>query len=132
MSAHTNPGRALKRQVLAANDAFYKAMREGDYAAMERLWAERRTVTCTHPDWHMLVGREAVMESWRVILTEHEPPEIWPTEAQAIVTGSTAMVLCSERIGGLELVASNGFVREGLRWRVLNHQSAHAPAESTQ
>lgn len=125
-------GRAAKRQVLAANDAFYKAMREGDYAAMDRLWAERRTVTCTHPDWHMLVGREAVMESWRVILTEHEPPEIWPAEAQAIVTGSTAMVLCTERIGGIELVASNGFVREGLRWRVLNHQSAHAPAESTQ
>ncbi len=123
---------AAKRQVLAANEAFYKAMREGDYAAMDRLWAERRTVTCTHPDWHMLVGREAVMESWRVILTEHEPPEIWPTEALAIVTGSTAMVLCTERIGGIELVASNGFVREGLRWRVLNHQSSHAPAESTQ
>jgi ketosteroid isomerase-like protein len=127
-----NTARAAKRQVLAANDAFYKAMREGDYAAMDRLWAERRTVTCTHPDWHMLVGREAVMESWRVILTEHEPPEIWPIEAQAIVTGSTAMVLCTEQIGGIELVASNGFVREGLRWRVLNHQSAHAPAESTQ
>jgi ketosteroid isomerase-like protein len=132
MTPDTTPVRAAKRQVLAANDAFYKAMREGDYAAMERLWAERRTVTCTHPDWHMLVGREAVMESWRVILTEHEPPEIWPTEAQAIVTGSTAMVLCTERIGGLELVASNGFVREGARWRILNHQSAHAPAESTQ
>ena len=127
-----NKARLVKRQVLAANDAFYKAMREGDYAAMDRLWAERRTVTCTHPDWHMLVGRDAVMESWRVILTEHEPPAIWPTEAQAIVTGSTAMVLCTERIDGIELVASNGFVREGLRWRLLNHQSAHAPAESTQ
>jgi hypothetical protein len=123
------PGLAAKRRVLAANDAFYKAMREGDYAAMERLWAERRTVTCTHPDWHMLMGREAVMESWRMILTEHEPPEIWPVDAQAIVTGSTAIVLCGERIGGFELVASNSFVREGRSWRLLNHQAAHAPAE---
>lgn len=127
-----SPALAAKRQVLATNDAFYKAMREGDYAAMDRLWAERRTVTCTHPDWHMLIGRDAVMESWRVILTEHEPPAIWPVEVQAIVTGSTAMVLCTERIGSIELVASNGFVREGRNWRMLNHQSAHAPAESTQ
>ncbi len=123
-------GLAGKRQVLAANDAFYKAMREGDYAAMDRLWSETRTASCTHPDWHTLVGREAVMESWRVILTEHEPPAIWPADAQAVVTGSTAMVLCTERIGGIELVAANGFVREGALWRVMNHQSMHVPAES--
>ena len=118
-------------RVLAANDAFYRAMREGDYAAMDRLWAERRTVTCTHPDWRTLVGRDVVMESWRVILIEHEPPAIWPVEPQAIVTGGTAMVLCMERIGGLELMASNGFVREGRRWRLINHQAAYSPAEST-
>jgi hypothetical protein len=116
--------------VLAANDAFYKAMREGDYAAMDRVWAETRRVTCTHPDWHMLIGRDAVMESWRVILTEHEPPAIWPAEPQAVVTGSTALVLCTERIGGIDLVAANAFVREGMLWRILNHQSAHVPAES--
>ena len=36
--------------VLDANDAFYRAMREGDLDAMEALWARARTVSCTHPD----------------------------------------------------------------------------------
>lgn len=125
--ADTDLGRASARAgVLAANDAFYRAMRDGDYAAMERLWARTRTVTCTHPDWKTLVGRRAVMQSWRLILVDHAAPPIWPDEAHAVVTGSTAMVICTERVDGVELVASNGFVREGARWRMLNHQSAHA------
>ncbi len=111
--------------VLAANDAFYRAMRAGDYRAMDRLWSRRRTVACTHPEWTMLVGRRAVMDGWRSILLDHMPPAIWPSEAHAIVTGTTAMVLCVERVDDLELMASNGFVREGSGWRMLNHQSAH-------
>lgn len=123
----TDLGRASARAgVLAANDAFYCAMREGDYAAMDRLWARRRVVTCTHPDWKMLVGRRAVMESWRVVLLDHLPPAIWPTEAHAVVTGSTALVICTERVDGIDLMAANAFVREGARWRLLNHQSAYA------
>ena len=120
----TDLSRASARAaVLAANDVFYRAMREGDYAAMDRLWARRRTVTCTHPDWKMLVGRRAVMNSWRLVLVDHAPPEIWPSGAHAIVTGATAMVLCTERVDGVELIAANTFVREGSRWRLLNHQS---------
>ncbi|HET7408979.1 MAG TPA: nuclear transport factor 2 family protein [Paracoccaceae bacterium] len=93
---------------------------------MDRLWARRRPVTCTHPDWRMLVGRRAVMKGWRLILLDHRPPEIWPVAAQAIVTGSTAMVICTERVDGAELMAANSFVREGARWRLLNHQSMAA------
>ena len=124
-------GRASARAgALAANEAFYRAMRGGDYAAMDRLWARERTVTCTHPDWRTLVGRSAVMQSWRLILVDHAPPEIWPADALAVITGSTAMVLCAERVDGLELVASNAFVREGGRWRLLNHQSVHPGDEA--
>lgn len=124
-------GRASARAgVLAANDAFYRAIRAGDYAAMERLWARTRTATCTHPDWRMLVGRRAVLQSWRLILVEHSPPEIWPAEPHAIVTGSTAMVLCAERVDGLELIAVNAFVREFGRWRLLDHQSVCPPEEA--
>jgi hypothetical protein len=115
----------LKAGVLATNDAFYRAMRAGDYCAMDRLWSRLRTVTCTHPEWKMLVGRRAVMDGWRSILLDHQPPAIWPVERHAIVTGTTAMVLCTEHVEGVELMASNAFVREGTGWRMLNHQSAH-------
>lgn len=123
-------GRASARAgVLAANDAFYSAMRAGDYAAMDRLWARTRAVACTHPDWRMLVGRRAVMQSWRLILVDHSPPEIWPAEPHVVVTGATAMVLCAERVDGLELIAANAFVRESGRWRLIDHQSAYPGEE---
>lgn len=115
--------------VLEANDAFYRIARAGDYDAMDALWAADRQVTCTHPGWTTLTGRRAVMRSWRLLLTQQPPPEIWPDEPQAIVTGETAMVLCIERVGGAELMASNTFVRENGVWRIMSHQAEPLPAE---
>ena len=115
-------------EVLTVNDDFYVAMRRGDLAEMDRLWARGREVTCTHPNWSMLVGREAVMESWRLILTQAPAPSIWPAECEVVVTGSTAMVLCIERIDGNELMAANSFVLENGNWRIMNHQALAMPA----
>ncbi|HUF87170.1 MAG TPA: nuclear transport factor 2 family protein [Thermohalobaculum sp.] len=112
--------------VLDANEAFYRAMRAGDLDAMEALWARGRQVSCTHPDGPAIFGRGAVMASWRMIL-RHQPPEIHASEPQAIVTGRSAMVLCRERIGPIELMASNAWVREDGAWRMVNHQAAQVP-----
>lgn len=112
--------------VLDANEAFYRAMREGDLDAMEALWARRRQVSCTHPSGPAIFGRDAVMASWRVILG-HQPPAIQADEPQAIVTGQSAMVLCTERIGPVRLMASNAWVREDGAWRMLSHQAAAIP-----
>lgn len=112
--------------VLDANEAFYRAMRKGDLDAMEALWARKRQVSCTHPSGPAIFGRDAVMASWRVILG-HQPPEIHADEPQVIVTGQSAMVLCKERIGPIELMASNTWVREDGAWRMLSHQAAAIP-----
>jgi hypothetical protein len=37
------------------------------------------------------------------------------------------MVICRERIGAIELMASNAWVREDEAWRLVNHQAAHIP-----
>ena len=115
--------------VLDTNDAFYRIARAGDYEAMDALWATERQVSCTHPGWTTLTGRRAVMRSWRLLLTQQPAPEVWPDEPQAVVTGETAMVLCIERVAGVELMAANGFVREHGAWRIMNHQAARMPAE---
>ena len=112
--------------VLDANEAFYRAMRQGDLDAMEALWARGRAVSCTHPSGPPIFGRAAVMESWRLILS-HNAPDIRPDEPQAIVTGKTAMVLCAERIGHSTLIASNAWVREDGAWRMVTHQAAPVP-----
>lgn len=112
--------------VLAANEAFYRAMATGDLALMDRLWTRARAVTCTHPGGPAITGRTAVIESWRHILGG-DPPAIVCTEPNAIVTGRSAMVLCHEIIGGSELIASNTYVLEAGGWRMLSHQAAEIP-----
>lgn len=117
-------------QLTETNDIFYRLMRTGDYGEMLNFWSRQRRICCTHPGHPMLVGRKAVMESWRMILT-HNPPLIWPHDPRPVITGSTAFVLTVERIDGAELMASNAYVLEGSHWRMINHQAQHLPAESS-
>jgi hypothetical protein len=118
--------RSQVHAVLDANEAFYRAVREGDLDAMETLWARRRQVSCTHPDGPTIFGRGAVMASWRMILSHH-PPQVRASDAHAIITGRSAMVLCRERIGPIELMASNAWVREDGAWRMVSHQAEQIP-----
>ncbi|MEM9140772.1 MAG: nuclear transport factor 2 family protein [Pseudomonadota bacterium] len=118
-----------RSDLIETNDHFYRLMRAGDLEGMADFWSRDRLVSCTHPGRAMLIGREAVMGSWRAILTS-SPPSIWPGSPMAVISGSTAFVLCIERVDGSELMASNGFVVEDGAWRMLNHQAAFLSAES--
>lgn len=114
-------------RLIDANDRFYHLMRAGDLDGMAELWARHRLISCTHPGRSMLIGREAVMESWRLILTGN-PPSVWAETSRAVLTGKSAFVLTIERIDGSELMASNGFVVEDGAWRMINHQASYMPA----
>jgi len=107
--------------VLEANVEFYVAFAKGDSAAMERLWSRREDVTCIHPGWQALVDRQAVMESWRAILTS--PPPVRCVGARAFVSGTNAYVICYEGLGDGMLVATNVFAKEGSAWRMIHHQA---------
>jgi len=109
--------------VLDASAAFYRAFAGRDFGAMEALWARGAPVTCIHPGWDVLRGREEVVESWRRILGG-DAPAISSTASSAQVAGETAWVVCHERIpGSAPLVATNVFVREEGGWRLCHHQS---------
>jgi len=113
--------------VLAANEVFYETVRTGDLPRMAGLWSRHRPVSCTHPNRPTLFGYEAVMESWHVVLGTYEPPDIVPHDAEIIITGKTALVLCCEDLGHVELMASNSYALEPGGWKLLNHQAAHIP-----
>lgn len=113
--------------VLFANDAFYAAFANRDYQAMDRLWSEAHPVTCTHPGWNPLIGREQVMDSWQAILANPSAPSIDCRDAEAFLIGDVAYVLCYERLERGFLAATNVFVREDGGWRLLHHQAGTAP-----
>lgn len=106
---------------IAANQAFYAALAQGDAAAMETLWSRRQPVACIHPGWPVLAGREAVMKSWAAILKD--PPRIAVDAARVLDYGDTAIVLCIEKIGDNRLAATNVFSREPEGWRLVHHHA---------
>lgn len=109
--------------LLALNQAFYRAFSNRDVAAMAALWAERLPVSCLHPGWGALIGREAVLTSWRDVLQAPDGVIVRPRNERVMLYGESALVLCEELLGGAVLAASNLFVREDGAWRLAHHQS---------
>jgi ketosteroid isomerase-like protein len=117
------PAMGETEAVLFANEAFYRAFADRDVAAMNELWAQRAPVACIHPGWGALEGRPTVMQSWRGIMGNAASPKIRPRAAKAHVLGEAAYVICFEEIEGQFLLATNVFVREDGRWRLVHHQA---------
>ena len=115
--------------VLFANEAFYRAFADRDMEAMAEVWLDGGTVTCIHPGWGLLDGRDEVLNSWRAILTNPDAPEVRCLGAQAHMQGDMAYVVCYEEIEGNYLIASNIFVHEGRRWRLVHHQAGPTAEE---
>jgi ketosteroid isomerase-like protein len=113
-----------KRAILAANQAFYVAFSTGDIAGLSKLWADDDNISCIHPGWPVIVGRAAVIGSWRDILQSPSRPQITCHEPYAIVAGSSGHVVCIELVEAAPLAASNHFRLVDGVWRLVHHQSS--------
>lgn len=109
--------------VLAANEAFYRAFNQKDIAAMDAVWARSTPVSCIHPGWNTLAGRQPVMESWEGILSNPAQPRIVSGGATVTVLGNAALVVCRELVAGTPLAATNIFVVEDGAWKLAHHHS---------
>ena len=109
--------------VLFANEAFYRAFADRDMDAMEDLWAVSAPVCCIHPGWEAIYERYDVIESWRAIFSGATSPAINCVAPRVYFYGEAAFVVCFEEIQGDHLIATNYFVREAGRWRMVHHQA---------
>ncbi len=114
--------------VLFANEAFYRAFADSDFDTMAQLWASGEPVTCIHPGWPPLTGRDSVIESWRRILANGQAPKVACVQPEAFLLGDAAFVICYEAVDDNALVATNLFRREGRQWKLVHHQAGPAPA----
>lgn len=110
-------------EVLAANNAFYRAFNERDLETMSDLWARTVEVVCVHPGWNALHGYDDVLESWRRIMSNPSQGRIVAGGATVIPLGDAAVVSCRELVSGSPLAATNVFVQEDGEWRLALHQS---------
>jgi ketosteroid isomerase-like protein len=126
-----------EHSVLEQNDAFYAAFNARDAQAMAALWSEEAPCACLHPSTPPIHGREAVLRSWSQILGSPNAPLVACERTEIRRYGSTAIVACFERVGERRsgkrtiaiLAATNVFVLEHGRWRLVHH---HASPISTE
>jgi hypothetical protein len=109
--------------VLSQNLEFYRAFSTRDIGGMERLWARHAPVSCIHPGWPLISGRDEVLRSWRAILRNPAAPAVLCYEENATLYGEAALVTCEEELETGTLAASNLFIREGGLWRLVHHQA---------
>jgi ketosteroid isomerase-like protein len=109
--------------ILAANAAYYRAFATADFAAMSRVWAEGN-VSCIHPGWPVLIGRQAILESYREILRNPNQERIESRNETVMVSGDEARVFCVEFVGGAALATTNLFTRVDDAWRMTHHQAS--------
>jgi ketosteroid isomerase-like protein len=111
--------------VLEANRGFYTAFSRGDFEAMSRLWAEEAPCVCLHPGMNVITGRRPILDTWRQILAQMSGVEMSCRSARVHWLGEVALVTCLEANGKrpAHLAATNVFLLEGGRWRMVHHQA---------
>ena len=109
--------------LLAANVAYYQAFGSGAFAQMSRIWADEG-VSCIHPGWPVLIGRQAVLDSYRNILRSPNREWIEPRNETVIIAGNDGRVHCVEFVSGTALAATNWFRQFEGEWRMIHHQAS--------
>jgi ketosteroid isomerase-like protein len=123
-----------EQEALAANDAFYRALESADCAAMEALWLHADWVKCTHPGWDVLIGWEAVRQSWTQMFAVKSRMRVAATAVSVALEGDFASVSCLEQIAvfadshsppqAVKTNATNLFQRVRGEWRMIHHHAS--------
>jgi len=118
-------------KVLAANLAFYEALRSLDIARMEAVWLQEDWVRCLHPGWELLLGWEEVQRSWAAIFHSTGQMLISISRPLVQIVGDTAWVSCLEDVTTAQtdgissalIETTNIFVRQRGRWLLVHRHT---------
>lgn len=94
-----------ERAVAEANAGFYSAFEQKSVVAMGEVWAAASPVSCIHPGWAVLVGRDTVLESWRQIFESTVSARCRIRRPRIFVAGDVGWVVLVEE---LALVQASG------------------------
>lgn len=113
--------------------AFYRALEQGDLAAMMALWADEGPVVCVHPAGQAVEGYRAVEASWRRVLGSGARLRFRVENLRPLVDGDLAVHLLDEVITVLDdtrrqvrVFTTNVYRRMPTGWRMVLHQASAA------
>lgn len=116
-----------------ANAEFYAAFESTDLDRMSALWDLDRDapVSCVHPGWPLIRGRQRVLRSWAVIMASTSYIQFVLTDVAVSVVGDLAVVRCDENIltsaetaDAGQVTATKVFRRGDGGWRLWVHHGS--------
>jgi ketosteroid isomerase-like protein len=121
-----------RTQVLAANEAFYRAFEKKDIEAMSIIWSQGTGSLCIHPGRSVLRGWKDIRSSWELIFRNTQYLEIELDIITAEVRENIAYVTLVERLlqvsGGRRVqaqsIATNIFERMASKWYLVHHHGS--------
>ena len=128
-------------EVRAANSAFYAAFEARDLDAMADVWEHSDRIVVTHPGWGSLRGWPKMLASWDAIFRNTPYIQFVLTDEEVSVVGDVGWVTVDENIlqatgspdgggadteelSGSQVAATNVFVYDGTRWRLVVHHGS--------
>ena len=109
--------------LLLAHAEYYRAFASRDLQAMMDLWS-LEDISCVHPGWPVLVGRTAVIASYRDIFLNPLQLSIEVYQERVLISDFEGRVFCVEEVGGTLLMATNWFALQESCWRLIHHQAS--------
>jgi ketosteroid isomerase-like protein len=121
-----------RSQVLAANEAFYRAFEKKDIDAMSEIWSQGTGSLCVHPGWSILRGWKQVSNSWVNIFKNTPYIEIDTDIISTEIRGNIAYVALVENVMQVikgsrikaESLATNVFELLGGKWYLAHHHAS--------
>jgi len=113
-------------------DAFYRAIEQGDLQAMMSVWSDDDATICIHPGAPRLEGRDQIEESWQEIFESGPNMEFSISDERITQDSHLAIHLVREEIAiGGELVSvmlsTNIYHLGSDGWRMMLHHSSPEP-----
>ena len=127
---------SVRRDVEAANGAFYAAIESADLDAMLALWLDVPGSVCVHPGMSPVHGAGAIGRSWALVMAHTPYIQFFLTDVVVELREGVALVTCTENVltggagtgpdafGGGKAVATNVFVPTPDGWRLWIHHAS--------
>ena len=121
-----------RSEILAANEAFYRAFEKKDIEKMSEVWSQGTGSLCVHPGWNILRGWKQVNDSWVKIFqntpyieinTDVISIEIRENIAYVVLVENVMQVIKGSRMEAQSL-ATNVFELLGGKWYLVHHHAS--------
>ncbi len=121
-----------RTEVLAANEAFYRAFEKKDIEAISVVWSQGTGTLCIHPGRNALRGWKDIRTSWELIFRNTRYIEIETNIITTEVQDNIAYVVLIEKLLQItngrsiqaDSIATNIFERMASKWYLVHHHGS--------